>query len=261
MHYVWFSLQIVLPVLFWSAYHYYKDRHLPEPVGNLLLCFLLGCASAGISRLLYQGLGFLNLRYDALELGDGNLVGLFTYALLAIGPIEELSKLLPFLFVVLRFRAFNEALDGIVYAAFIALGYATLENLHYLQYLTSVEAIARGFAGPLVHVMFASVWGYYIGRAFLRTGSRRSAGLLAVPAAMALHGLYDFLVLAAPLSGLPLSALLILLIWGWRMLLIRGIHSGNGDEAKCVVCEIVAGSGRVTDTRSLHAAKDGPGAD
>lgn len=261
MHYVWFSLQIVLPVLFWSAYHYHKDRHLPEPAGNLALCFLLGCASAGISRLLYAGLGVLSLRYDALEFGDGNLPGLFAYALLAIGPIEELSKLLPFLFIVLRFRAFNEALDGIIYAAFIALGYATMENLHYLQYLTTLEAIARGFAGPLVHVMFASVWGYYLGRSFLRTGTWLSAGLFAVPLAMVLHGLYDFLVLASPLSGLPLSALLILLIWAWRMLLIRGIHSGNGDEGTCAACEMIAGDSRVVNARSLHAAKDGPDTD
>ena len=27
---------IVAPVLFWAAYHYYKDRHMPEPIGNLV---------------------------------------------------------------------------------------------------------------------------------------------------------------------------------------------------------------------------------
>ena len=32
-------LPIILPALFWAAYHYHKDRHLPEPIGNLLLCF------------------------------------------------------------------------------------------------------------------------------------------------------------------------------------------------------------------------------
>ena len=48
-----------------------------------------------------------------------------------------------------------------------ALGFSAVENIQYLQYLTSLEAIARGFAGPVVHIVFASIWGYYIGRAWL----------------------------------------------------------------------------------------------
>lgn len=220
--------QILLPVMFWAGYHYHKDRHLPEPVGNLVLCFLLGIAAAGISKLLYSGLGVVGLRFDALELALTNLWGLFTYAVLVIGPVEELAKLLPFLLFVLRFRAFDEPLDGIIYASFIALGYATMENLHFLQFLTSTEAIARGFAGPLVHIMFASVWSYYIARSYLAHGRLASVTVVAVAAAAFLHGLYDFIVLAAPMSALPLSALLILLIWAWRMFLIRGIHREAG---------------------------------
>jgi RsiW-degrading membrane proteinase PrsW (M82 family) len=258
MHYVWYALQIVVPVLFWSAFHYHKDRHLPEPVGNLALCFFLGCLSAGISRLLYEGLGYLDLRYDAVELGLDNLGGLFAYAVLAIGPIEEFAKLLPFVVVVLRFSAFDEALDGIIYASFIALGYATVENLYYLQYLTTIEAVGRGFAAPLVHAMFASVWGYYLGRSYLGTGSLWSAGLLAIPLAMFLHGIYDFLVLAAPLSALPLSAVLMLLIWIWRILLIRGIHSRNGHEGKCSICEAVASDDTARPLSSVRAATHGP---
>jgi RsiW-degrading membrane proteinase PrsW (M82 family) len=171
MQAVWLSLQIVVPVLFWSVYHYHKDRHLPEPVGNLVLCFLLGLGSAVVSRWLYAGLDLLHLRYDAVELGMTDLTGLLAFALLAIGPIEEFAKLIPFVIVVLRFRAFDEALDGIIYASFIAMGYATMENLHYLEYLTTIEAIARGFASPLVHVMFASIWGYYLARSYLRVDS------------------------------------------------------------------------------------------
>jgi protease PrsW len=258
MQFVWFSLQILVPLIFWSAYHYYKDRHLPEPLANLVLSFLLGCAAAGISRLLYESLGYLHLRYDAVELGLTNRAGLLAYAVLAIGPVEELAKLLPFLLIVLRFRAFDEPLDGITYASFIALGYAAIENILYLQYLTTTEAIARGFAAPLVHVMFASIWGYYIGRSFLRTGKRWSTGLLSLPVAFALHGIYDFLILAEPYAALPASAALMLLIWIWRMLLIRGLHNRSGFEERCEVCEIVAGGEAAPGTSSAHAASNGP---
>lgn len=228
MQILWLIPQILLPVIFWAGYHYYKDRHLPEPVGNLVFCFGLGIAAAGVSRLLYLGLGVVSLRFDALELAYSNLWGLFAYAVLVIGPVEEIAKSLPFLLFVLRFRAFDEPVDGIIYASFIALGYATMESLHFLQFLTSLEAVARGFAGPLVHIMFASVWSYFIARAFLRGERLPPVVVAAVATAALLHGIYDFIVLAAPLSALPLSALLILLIWVWRMLLIRRLHRKAG---------------------------------
>ena len=112
-------LPIVLPALFWAVYHYHKDRHLPEPIGNLLLCFGLGIVAAGLSKAMYLGLEPLGLRFDAVALADSNGWALLAYALLAIGPIEELAKMLPFLLVVIRLKAFDEPLDGIVYASFM----------------------------------------------------------------------------------------------------------------------------------------------
>ena len=260
MQSTWLLLPIAVPIAFWSAYHYYKDRHLPEPAANLVACFLLGIAAAGISRLLYEGLGVAGLRYDASALA-GQPWALFAYAVLAIGPIEELAKLLPFLLVVLRFRAFDEPLDGIIYASFIALGYAAVENVLYLPYLTAGEAIARGFASPLVHAMFASIWGYYLGRNHLRKGYWFSTTLLSVAVAAALHGIYDFLVLSEPAYALPLSALLMLAIWVWRILLIRGLHNLGGFEARCEICETIAGALPRDDATSAHAATNGPGTD
>lgn len=42
-------LLVVAPVIFWAAYRYYKDRALPEPPRNLLLCFVLGVIAADLS--------------------------------------------------------------------------------------------------------------------------------------------------------------------------------------------------------------------
>ena len=155
-------LPVVLPVLFWGAYHYYKDRHLPEPAGNLALCFLLGLVAAAVSKGMYMALEPLGWRYDAFALAETDTAALFRYAVLAIGPIEEFSKLMPFVLVVVHLKAFDEPLDGIIYASFIALGYAAVENYFYLDFLTRMESIARGFAGPVVHILFASIWAHWI---------------------------------------------------------------------------------------------------
>jgi RsiW-degrading membrane proteinase PrsW (M82 family) len=215
---------VVVPVIFWSAYHLYKDRHLPEPIANLALCFGLGFLSFYLGRAMYQGLDLIGLRFDAYSLAETHRGGLFIYSIGVIGVIEELAKFIPFVLVAQRFRAFDEPVDGIIYASFIALGFATLENVQYLQFLSGPEAIARGFAGPIVHILFASIWAYQVGLAHLARRNRLivATGYLALTAL--LHGAYDFLVIALPLSALPLAALMILGIWLWRMHLIRDLH-------------------------------------
>lgn len=215
---------VILPVLFWAGYHYYKDRHLPEPISHLVLTFMLGAGCYWLGIAMYEGLGLIGLRFDAFLLAETNKTALLLYALFAIGPIEELAKLLPFLLVVLRFSEFDEPIDGIIYASFIALGFAAVENVHYLRYVSDVEAIARGFAAPVVHIVFASIWGFYIGRAYLR---RRRLALTVVASLMAtafVHGLYDYLVIALPVFALPASALLVIAIWLWRLFLIRRLN-------------------------------------
>ena len=54
----------------------------------------------------------------------------------------------------------------------------------------------------LQHIVFASVWGYYIGRAYL---CRRALGrtiIAALACTAILHGLYDYVVIAMPVAGL-----------------------------------------------------------
>ena len=225
MHFLVHLLPVILPVLFWAAYHYYKDRHLPEPVNRLLPAFCLGVGSAYLATLMYTALGLVNLRYDAYLLAETNLPGLFAYAILAIGLIEELAKMIPFLLIVMHFKEFNEPIDGIIYASFIAIGFAAVENIQYLQSITHTEAWARGFAGPVVHIVFASIWGYYIGREYLcgRPLARTIVATLAFTAI--LHGLYDVVAIALPTPALPIAALLIAGIWVWRLWLIRDLHT------------------------------------
>lgn len=212
---------LLVPLMFWAAYHYYHDRHRPEPLGNLLLCILLGVAAAWLSRGMYAGLDVLGLRYDAYELAADNVPGLFAYSVLVIGLTEELSKLVPYVAVVIWLRAFDEPLDGIVYASFLALGFSLVENLHYLQFVSPGEAFARGFAGPLVHIVFASMWAYPIAVARLEG---RNTWRLAAPwflTSAALHGIYDFVAIGFTGFALLVTAGIVLPLWLWRLVLLR----------------------------------------
>jgi len=221
---------IVIPIIFWAVYHYHKDRHLPEPLGHLLLAFGLGMLAAGISQALYIGLGYFGLRFDAGALADTSAAALFAYAMLAIGPIEEVSKLLLFVLVILRLEEFDEPLDGIIYASFIGLGYAAVENWQYLDYLTPIEAYARGFASPVIHILFASIWGYWVGCAYLQGRSIILAAIAGLAIAASLHGLYDFIVILEPNNSLPIAAAGIVAIWIWRLKLMHKMHEDASQD-------------------------------
>jgi RsiW-degrading membrane proteinase PrsW (M82 family) len=197
----------------------------------------LGVVAAGLSQSLYVALDAVGLRHDAGYLADTSKLRLFVYSLLVIGPVEEFSKLILFLLVVVRLRAFDEALDGIIYASFVALGYAAVENWQYLDYLTPLEAAARGFASPAVHIVFASIWGHRIAVARISGQALLPAMVKGFAIAATLHGVYDFAVLLQPFSALPAAALLVISMWIWRLRLMRRLH----DEAARAVARSASG--------------------
>ncbi|HKX55094.1 MAG TPA: hypothetical protein VJN01_03290, partial [Xanthomonadales bacterium] len=55
-------LPVIIPVVFWAAYHWHADRHMPEPPLHLALAFLLGIVSFYLGLLLYWSLGQIDLR-------------------------------------------------------------------------------------------------------------------------------------------------------------------------------------------------------
>jgi RsiW-degrading membrane proteinase PrsW (M82 family) len=225
MRHLLHQLPVILPILFWVGFHRWKDRHVPEPWRYLALAFLLGIGSYYLAGLMYEALGLAGLRFDAFELADTNFTGFVAYAVLAIGGLEELAKLIPFLLIVIRLKDFNEPIDGIIYASFIALGFAAFENADYLHGASGLAAWGRGFAAPMVHVMFASVWGFYIGRAWLCGQPIVRITLVTFLGTAILHGVYDVIAIALPATALPLAALLIGGIWVWRLQLIDDLHA------------------------------------
>ena len=215
---------IVAPALFWLGYHYYKDRRRPEPLPLLGLAYLLGIGSGFLCLKTYALAERLGLPSDPYALAETNKLGFFVYSLLVIGVLEEAAKFLPFWFVCVRLRAFNERIDGIIYASAVALGFASYENLLYLQFLDGIELFARSVASPLTHVMFSSIWGWAVARDLERSGPALRSGLVGLAVAAGAHGVYDYLILAAPPVVRPVPALIILGIWIWRMRLIRRLN-------------------------------------
>jgi RsiW-degrading membrane proteinase PrsW (M82 family) len=145
---------IIAPALFWIGYFYYKDRFQPEPLHYIGLTYIFGFAAAYLCYKSYGLLPLLGLPVDPSLIMENNRTLFLVYSLGPVGVLEELFKFLPFL-VVLRFKVFDEKIDGIIYASVIALGFASFENLHYLVYLDGFELIGRAIASPLTHTIFS----------------------------------------------------------------------------------------------------------
>jgi protease PrsW len=219
---------IIAPTLFWIGYFYYKDRYQPEPVLKVALGYLLGFAAAFLCFKSYPLLAsLLGLPEDACLLMENQRALFFSYCLGVVGIMEEGFKFLPFILVIVRFKDFDERIDGIFYAAVISLGFASYENLHYLPLLEGFSLIGRALASPLTHTVFASIWGYYAGPAYLKLKLNPSppvpglqwrfwkTAIKGLIIASLLHGIFDFLTTSTRLR--LLSALVILVIWIWQI--------------------------------------------
>jgi RsiW-degrading membrane proteinase PrsW (M82 family) len=216
---------IIIPAtLFWAGYLYYKDRYQSEPALGLLFSYGFGIGAGFLSVYFYIALEFFGLRYDPYELAQTNQLGLLLYSVFVIGVNEELVKFLSFWLIVTHSRHFNELIDGIIYASFVALGFATYENIHYLQFLEGYEALARAIASPLVHIMFASIWGYAYSWAYIHNYSLWLTTVIGLALAFLAHGFYDFGAISLSEWIHIVPPAIILIIWLWRLLLIEKLH-------------------------------------
>ena len=133
----------VVPMFFFAAIVYWTDRYEKEPKLLLGAVFLWGAfVAAGGAFLINTVLG-LGIYYFT---GSESATELTTGALIA-PVVEEILKGGTVLVVFLIFRhEFDSILDGIVYAAIAALGFAATENTYYIYTFGFLE---NGFGGAL----------------------------------------------------------------------------------------------------------------
>jgi RsiW-degrading membrane proteinase PrsW (M82 family) len=178
------------------------DRWEPEPRLAVVFAFLWGAAVAVIIALVV-GAGVDPL-LAALAQGD-DFVYQFIGAAIQAPLVEESAKglgLLVIFFVARKY--FDGPVDGIVYAAWIAGGFAFTENILYFGgQLLDAGSIAnsevgeifliRGIMSPFAHIMFTSATGIALGFAARYRSPLAAIGLFLVGLipAMFLHALWN----------------------------------------------------------------------
>lgn len=209
------------PALACAATVYWLDRYEKEPKILLGAVFVWGAVVAALGALVAQTLlgGVMQavVSEETAELAGGSI-----FAPVTEESLKGLAVLL--VFWVLR-RELDSVLDGIVYAATAALGFAATENVLYL-YGESLESGLVGMFGLFVLRVVLGAWDHavytsFIGVALAMARLSRSVALrwILPPIGWALavgaHSLHN--TLAAFAAETPASGVLMFLIdWsGW----------------------------------------------
>ncbi len=194
MELVYTVLLAILPTAILSYFVYKKDVFEKEPVSLLVTLFFSGVLAtvpATVTELLLIKL-FDNITNVNLH---SFLVGFIGVAL-----VEELYKALFVYKKGYNNKAFNYMYDGIVYAVFTSLGFATLENILYVLKYGQSAALLRALVSVPAHAFFGVSMGYYMGKAKLmkRIGNKvreKRYIIVSLIIPIIFHGFFDFLLL------------------------------------------------------------------
>ena len=192
-------LSAIVPIIILLIFIYCKDKYQHEPLGKLILTFFVGCLSVIPAALQETVLMPLAPSADVMPV----LNGIFDGYVVA-GFSEELWKLILLMLVIWKSPHFDEYFDGIVYAAYLSLGFACVENIGYVMQGDDqmATALMRGLLAVPAHFLFAVIMGYHLSLAKFDL-SRRSRHLLhALLYPVLMHGTYDaLLMISSNLSG------------------------------------------------------------
>lgn len=178
-----------IPIFVIAVYIYKRDKYKKEPLKELLKAFAAGMASAAVVILIHEILGLSGIDIDT---------NVFLRAFVSAAVIEECVKFFFFYKLFWNNPNFDERFDGIVYAVYVSLGFAFVENVLYIyQDVSQAVSIAhaRAFFAVPAHTLFAIAMGYGAGMARF---SRNRASLYLMSGliwAIVLHGIYDFLLM------------------------------------------------------------------
>lgn len=168
------------------------DKWEPEPRYALLFAFLWGAGVATLASLIVN----TELTVEYIR-RTGDWAGADQFAAVVVAPlVEEVTKGLGLLLIfLLRRRYFNGVIDGIVYAAVVAVGFAFVENILY--FARGEEALAlvfglRAVMSPFAHVIFTVAMGIALGM----VAHKRWLWLITLPigwiVAVGLHSLWNY---------------------------------------------------------------------
>jgi RsiW-degrading membrane proteinase PrsW (M82 family) len=182
----------LLPGLAWLFYFYRLDRFDREPAGLLLGTFAMGGLALLVAAPIECGLKARFFDGAPLDGLDARTKVAFLFGVVA--PIEEALKILAAWAWVRRSPDFDEPMDGVLYAAAAALGFATAENLAFMASFGPQVVLGRGMLSCFLHASCSGVIGFAWSEVRFK-GAPGFRFVFAFAVAVLLHGIFDLIAL------------------------------------------------------------------
>jgi RsiW-degrading membrane proteinase PrsW (M82 family) len=202
----------LIPLTYTIPAFVFLDRLEPEPRAMRWNAFLWG---AGISVLVA---GFVN-EVTTATIGS-------SAALVISAPVgEEIMKSLGILGAAKRHQV-DTPLDGAIYAGYVGLGFAMVENVIYFSQAIyddelGLVFVMRGLFSPFAHPFFTLWVGLAIGAAVRKGRSRRIAAVRGLLPAMALHASWNASGLSVVFAVLLLGHIVLFFVVARRLRRMR----------------------------------------
>jgi RsiW-degrading membrane proteinase PrsW (M82 family) len=179
------------------------DRWDPEPRPALWFAFLWGAGVSIVTALLFDlGVQLAVLAVSGRADRGDSPGSAFLSAVVQAPIVEEAAKGFGILLLFWGLRKhFDGPVDGVVFAATIAAGFAFTENIQYFGVALAegglgslgLTFVVRGLFSPFAHVMFTACTGFALGIAAGRVGPLGAVGyyLAGLVPATLLHALWN----------------------------------------------------------------------
>lgn len=219
---LWYILIALVPGLFWVWFYRRKDKKNPEPLKLIIKVFFWGML------ITIPAIGIeLAVDYFFPYSRSENLLVIILSSLLIVAPVEEVLKFFVVKEKIYHNPAFDEPVDGVIYAVVAALGFASLENILVI-FSDGHNAILLRFAtATLMHAITSGIVGYYMGilkfdKSKQGYSPRKKRYFIAQGLIIAslLHGLYNIIAGTKTSLTIVLIASIIIIMY---FMLSRGI--------------------------------------
>lgn len=175
------------PVFIIAGYIYFRDKYEKEPLKLLLLALFFGALTVIPIVFVERFLSSFSGLFNGLAAAAWNAFAVAAFT-------EELFKFLALYLLIWKSPELNEKFDGIVYAVFISLGFAAVENILYVTGNGLGTGVIRAITAVPAHAIFGITMGFYFGMAKFYEKERKSLMLKALGYTILLHGIYDFIL-------------------------------------------------------------------
>jgi len=198
---------VLVPGILWGWVFYHAQRYKKVYLPLLLVLFLGGMCSGLLALVLNHVVEKYTIFWPEALWPQIIVFGKFIPILSSgfwflVGLNEEFAKLLVLLAVVYPSRHLEEPFDGILYAAVVSVGFATLENFYYLDQFGISIVAARTVITIPAHAFMSVPMGYFVAKSRLLLESGNETNFRFYLPMMTiiqgwiisafLHGLYDF---------------------------------------------------------------------